>query len=88
MSKAADVSYLPDRVHVEIRTKESDGLAAVEKTMVVGERDDHDRADDDLPVERDGALVDSVHTYLITRQCTCLTPSARITHRARRTAAS
>ena len=49
------------RVHVEIHTKESDGLAAVEKTMVVGERDDHDRADDDLPVERDGALVDSVH---------------------------
>ena len=30
--------------------------------MVVGERDDHNRADDDLAVDDDGLLLDGVHT--------------------------
>lgn len=30
--------------------------------MVVGERNDHNGADDDLPVDDDGLLLDGVHT--------------------------
>lgn len=43
------------------RTKEGDGLAAVQQPVVVRERDRHDGADDDLAVDDDGALGDVVH---------------------------
>src|SRR5580658_327517 len=41
--------------------KESDGLAPVDQAVVVGQRQVHHRADDDLAGDRDRALVDRVH---------------------------
>ena len=43
------------------RTEEGGRLAAVEETVVVRERDDHDGPDDDLAVDDDGAVPDGVH---------------------------
>ena len=46
------------------RTEESDGLATVEETVVVGEGDNHDRTDDDLAVNNDGAVFNGVHACI------------------------
>jgi hypothetical protein len=43
------------------RTEERDGFPSVEQTMVVGEGDGHDGADDDLAVDDDGSVGDVVH---------------------------
>jgi hypothetical protein len=42
-------------------TEEGDGFSAVEETMVVCERDDHDGTDNNLAVDNDGLLLDGVH---------------------------
>ena len=44
-------------------TEESDGLPAVEQTVIVGEGDDHDGADDDLAVDDDRSVLDTVHAW-------------------------
>ena len=41
--------------------EEGDGLFAVDEAVVVTERQIHHRADDDLAVDGDGAVVDGVH---------------------------
>ena len=43
------------------RTEESDSFPTVEQTVVVRERDDHDRADDDLAIDDDRSVLDRVH---------------------------
>ena len=45
------------------RTEESSSFPTIEETVVVREGDDHDRADDDLAVDDNGALLDRMHTY-------------------------
>ena len=43
------------------RTKEGDSFPTIEETVVVGEGDNHDRADDDLAVDYNRAFLNSVH---------------------------
>ena len=43
------------------RTEEGNGFPAVEETVVVGQCDDHDRADDDLAVHNNGSVLNGMH---------------------------
>ena len=45
------------------RTEESDCFPTVEQTVVVRQRDDHDRADNDLAIDDDRAILDRMHTW-------------------------
>lgn len=71
------------------RTKEGDGLAAVEQAVIVGERDDHDRADDDLAIDDDGAVLDGVHScvHAAINKTPCFGQGSRQTHRGQLPAA-
>jgi len=43
-------------------TKERDGLPTIHQPMVVCQRDDHHRTNDNLSVDNDGLVLDSMHT--------------------------
>ena len=45
------------------RTEESDGLPAVEEAVIICECDNHDRANDNLSVHDNRALLNRVHTW-------------------------
>ena len=49
------------------RTKEGDSLPAIQESVVVGQSNYHDGANDNLAVDDYGLLLDGVHTYAKTR---------------------
>ena len=53
----------PSGYELEGRTEEGNRFPAVEETVIVRESDDHDRADDDLAVDDDRAVLDRVHAW-------------------------
>ena len=62
MWQSPKISFVSNRVKGRRgRTEERDSLPSVKQTMVVRERDDHDRADHDLAVHDDRALLDRMH---------------------------
>lgn len=46
-----------------VRTKEGDGLSAIQESVVVGQSNDHDGANDDLAINDHGLLLHRMHTY-------------------------
>lgn len=58
VSKNSGVGEEKRKVH----TEESDGLSSVQQPMVVCKCDDHNRANDNLAVDHDWSILDSMHT--------------------------
>jgi len=50
-------SFISEQRH----TKEGDCFTAIEQSVIVGESDNHDRADDDLAVNYHRLILDGVH---------------------------
>lgn len=46
---------------MNLLTKERDGFTTIHQPMVVCQRDDHDRTNDNLSVDNDGLVLDGVH---------------------------
>ena len=46
---------------MSLLTKESNGLPTIHQPMVVGQRDDHNRTNDNLSIDNDGFILDGMH---------------------------
>ena len=46
---------------MDLLTKERDSFTTIHQPMVVCQRDDHDRTNDNLSVDNDGLVLDGVH---------------------------
>ena len=65
------------------RTKEGDSFPTVQETVVVGEGDNHDRADDDLAVDDNRAILNRVHACWELLGCVVSNTISRTSMRSR-----